>query len=66
MTPAELATHDAITALRQANAFGSPVSEERALKHAHRLSDRHVKNGTFHAGLVGEYIETFLRTLFDY
>ena len=69
MTPAELAAHDALTALRQAHAFGtSPATwtEDRAMRHANRLSDRHVKNGTFHAGFAGEYIETFLRTLFDY
>lgn len=69
MSPAELATHDALTALKQARAFDSTAkawTEDRARQHAIRLSDRHVKNDTFHAGHAGEYLETFLRTLFDY
>jgi hypothetical protein len=69
MQVAELAAHDALTALRQAIAFGSRPeawTENRATKHALRLCDRHVKNGTFHAGFAGEYLEAFLRTLFDY
>lgn len=69
MTPAELATHDALTALRGARAFGvgtEPWTEARARAHCLRLADRHVRNGTFHAGCVGDYLETFLRTLFDY
>lgn len=70
MGAAELATHDALTAVRANHVFGlGPTAnwvEGRAIKYANRLFERHVKNGTFHAGCYGEYLETFLRTLFDY